>query len=173
MSFNIYRIAPFVLALFALSSGHAAGLDFKLFDTQGVQHRLSDYRGKWVVVNYWATWCPPCLEEIPELEDFHTRHRDDVVVLGVNSEDIPVEKLREFVEEHFISYPVLLGGSSDETPFGLLSGRPTTFLISPAGEVAASHLGQVDGASIEEFIKSQPKAAKPHTASAGKSSGVN
>ena len=164
MSFNFYRSPSLFLALCLASAVCAQGIDFALPDINGVKHKLSDYRGKWVVVNYWATWCPPCLEELPELDAFHSRHKGkNALVLGVNMEDIPLDELREFVDEHFINYPVLLGGNSEETAFGPLPGLPVTYLISPTGEVAASHLGRVDAASIEEFIRdnSPAEAARP------------
>ncbi|HWQ94453.1 MAG TPA: TlpA disulfide reductase family protein [Gammaproteobacteria bacterium] len=159
MSFNFYRRIVIIVSLSMAACTQALSADFTLPDIDGVKHTLSDYRGKWVVVNYWATWCPPCLDELPELDAFHSRHKGkDALVLGVNMEDIPLDKLREFVDEHFINYPVLLGGNREETAFGPLPGLPVTYLISPTGEVAASHLGRVEAASIEEFIRDNSPA---------------
>lgn len=148
------------------------GNDFALPDVNGVSHKLSDYRGKWVVVNYWATWCPPCLEEIPELVMFHDKHKNrNAMVLGVALEDIGVQALRKFMDEHMMDYPVLLGGSTYDSPLGPVRGLPVTYLIAPNGEIAASHLGRIDAASIERFIASSaarfrlkagsPTAGKP------------
>ena len=78
---------------------HGGQDDFTLPDIDGRAHSLSDYRGKWVLVNYWATWCPPCLEELPELEVFHTNAEGKAVVLGVNMEEIDEPQLRAFVEQ--------------------------------------------------------------------------
>jgi peroxiredoxin len=141
-----------------------AAVDFALPDIYGVKHSLSDYRGKWVVVNYWATWCPPCLEEIPELDAFHLKHKHkDAVVLGVNREDIDPASLREFVDDHFISYPILTTDPEQSLPLGPNLGLPTTYLISPQGEIAASHLGAVSAAQIEKYIYSKTKSAKKET----------
>jgi peroxiredoxin len=138
--------------LLLLTGGAAANPDFTLLDLDGKTHRLSDYRGKWVVVNYWATWCPPCLEEIPELVDFHDRHKDlDAVVLGVNMEQVTLDKLRQFVEEYFISYPVLPGTPSMAT-VGPVRGLPTTYLVAPDGRVVARQVGGITAAGIETFI---------------------
>ena len=92
-----------------------------------MEHKLSDYRGKWVVVNYWATWCPPCLTEIPELVDFHEDHKDkDAVVVGVNFENIGVNGLKQFVDEYFMNYPVLRTKPGPNSALGPIPGLPPT-----------------------------------------------
>lgn len=136
----------------------AESVKFTATDINGKVHQLSDYKGKWVIVNYWATWCPPCLDEIPELVEFHEQHRDkDAVVLGVNLEEISTAELKNFVDQYFISYPVLTAEQTMSTPFGNIYGLPTTFLVSPDGEVLASKTGGVTQqdleASIREFSK--------------------
>lgn len=144
-----------VLALLSLNAA-AEPVDFTLPDAQGVEHKLSDYRGKWVVVNYWATWCPPCLTEIPELVDFHEDHKDkDAVVLGVNFEDIGANGLKQFSEEYFMNYPVLRRKPAANSELGPIPGLPTTYLVSPSGEVIARQVGPVTAKLIAEFIAQQ------------------
>jgi thiol-disulfide isomerase/thioredoxin len=131
-------------------------MDFTLPDLEGKNHKLSDYRGKWVVVNYWATWCPPCLKEIPDLIEFHEAHKTkDAVVIGVDFEDIAVKELTEFVDEYFIDYTVLRQKPAARSDLGLISGLPTSFLISPEGELIARQTGPVSAKMIEDFIKKQ------------------
>lgn len=131
----------------------AEPVQFSLTDLNGKSHTTKDYAGKWVVVNYWATWCPPCLDEIPELVEFHDKHKDkDAVVLGIDFEEIDDKYLRQFVDEHFISYPVIKSKPSSRSPFGLIHGLPTTFLLSPTGEVVASKTGSVTLKDLEESI---------------------
>jgi len=131
----------------------AEPVQFSLIDLNGKNHTLKDYAGKWVVVNYWATWCPPCLDEIPELVEFHDKHKDkDAVVLGIDFEEVDDKYLRQFVEENFISYPVLKSKPAARSPFGLIHGLPTTFLISPKGEVVASKTGGVTLKDLEDSI---------------------
>ncbi len=167
MRVNFCRYILILFAALWVSSAVAKGNDFALPDTEAVSHKLSDYRGKWVVVNYWATWCPPCLQEIPDLVMFHDRHKDkDAVVLGVVMEDIDVSSLREFMDDHLMDYPVLRGGARYDSPLGPVDGLPVTYLIAPNGEIAAQHLGRIDAASIEAFIKSPPPQFR---VSAGKS----
>lgn len=149
----MFRILVLSAALIS-PLAQAEPVDFSLPDVQGGQRSLSEFRGKWVVVNYWATWCPPCLEEIPDLVAFHERHQGkDAVVLGINYEDIPQEQLRAFVDEYFISYPVLRNGDIQPPNERLaVGGLPTTYIISPDGVPVARQIGTITGADIEQFM---------------------
>ncbi|MFN2308778.1 MAG: TlpA family protein disulfide reductase [Gammaproteobacteria bacterium] len=156
---TLFRILALLAAL-SSPLAQAEPVDFTLPDVQGVQRSLSEFRGKWVVVNYWATWCPPCLEEIPDLVAFHERHQDtDAVVLGINYENIPEAHLRAFVDEYFISYPVLRNGDI-RPPHERLSvgGLPTTYIISPEGEPVARQVGTITSEDIESYIERQTHA---------------
>ena len=125
-----------------------------LTDLQGVEQSLSDYRGKWVIVNYWASWCPPCLEEIPELVQFHNDHKNrDAVVWGINREDISLANLKVFVEKQNISYPLFQVPSDSDSALGPVVTIPTTYLVSPKGEVVARHVGFVTVKKLENFIQ--------------------
>lgn len=134
---------------------HAADDDFTLPDLEGRDHSLSDYRGRWVLVNYWATWCPPCLEELPELEVFHRGADGKAVVLGVNMETIDHLRLRDFVERQFLSFPILIASErpSAEQLIGPVEGLPTSYLVAPDGEVVARQVGQVTAEAISAFIQ--------------------
>jgi len=134
---------------------HAKPVDFSLPGLDGQQYQLSDYRGKWVLVNFWATWCPPCLEEMPDLEIFHNKHKDDkAVVLGINMEDISQTKLKKFIEQQFVSYPILIMDRQSQLPFGRVQGLPTSFLIAPDGSIVARQVGVVTASAIEKFMLS-------------------
>lgn len=147
----------YVVALFALCVAlPVMAMDAEFVDLSGKKVKLSDYRGKWVVVNYWATWCPPCVKEIPELATFHEAHRDkDAVVLGVNHQDNDPAEVKKFMDGYLATYPILRteGSLSNRTPFGTLKGLPTTFMITPDGELIAARTGIVDQATLEKFIK--------------------
>jgi thiol-disulfide isomerase/thioredoxin len=129
-------------------------VDEPLSGLDGSNHRLSDYRGNWVVVNYWATWCPPCLEEMPELNLFHEINSDNgIIVVGINLEDVTNERLRRFVADHSITFPILRPENSSAPPFGPIPGLPTTLLLSPQGELVARKVGRVTTASLERMIE--------------------
>ncbi len=141
------------LALGPLSCTGSEPVDFTLPDLDGRERSLSEFRGKRVVVNYWATWCPPCREEMPELEVFHNSHKDDdAVVIGVNMESISAERLRAFLEEQFISFPVLRDRSRPHTELGSIPGLPTSYLVSPEGRLVARQVGPLTRQQLEDFI---------------------
>ena len=150
-------------ALLSLTNAQAKErFDVEFVDMQGNPVKLSDFKGKWVVVNIWATWCPPCIKEMPDLTFFHEKHKEDkAIVLGVNFERSSVEKINNFTEELMISFPIVRFANVDlngnRTPFGPLRGLPSTYMVSPTGEVVAGRAGLVDQKVLEEFIKTYEK----------------
>ena len=113
---------------------------------------LADHRDKWVVVNFWATWCAPCLKEMPELSALDAMN-EHVEVIGLAYEDIDVAAMREFLASHPVVYPIAIVDvyappADFETPRGL----PMTYLVAPGGKVAERFLGPVTAADIEQAI---------------------
>lgn len=151
----MFKFNFLVILLLSVSSASLADSpDFALRDLNGKIHHLSDYRGKWVVVNYWATWCPPCLEEIPELEDFYSEHhKRDAIVVGINYEETSPAYLKSFVDENMISYPILRADLSRPPVFGRLNGLPTSFIVSPQGKLVKTKIGSVSKSYLENVIK--------------------
>jgi thiol-disulfide isomerase/thioredoxin len=138
----------------SLATAADAPVEFTLPDLEGNAHPLEQYRGKWVVVNYWATWCPPCLEEIPDLVDFHDRHKErEAVVVGVNYEDIGSAQLAAFLNRLLVSYPVLRADPFEDSPLGPIPGLPTTFIIDPDGHAVARQVGPITGEQLEAYIE--------------------
>ena len=147
-------------------------VDFSLPDADGELHRLSDHRGKWVVINFWATWCGPCMVEIPELMQFHERHKDDdAIVIGVNFEEIETPDLVKFIAEMGINYLVVRAGDTPILPFEPLKGLPSTFFVDPHGEYVASHVGPVTAAAIEDFLAREAQRAAEKSSSSGAPAG--
>jgi thiol-disulfide isomerase/thioredoxin len=146
-----------VLIIFLVLSAvvmNARAIDMPLKGLDGSMVNLQDFEGKWLVVNYWATWCGPCLEEMPELQAFHDDNADKTaMVIGINSEYIAPEQLQEFLENYFITYPIFLSAPTQKSELGLIPGIPTTFLVTPAGKVVARQIGTITGEMIERFIQ--------------------
>ena len=131
---------------------HSAG--FTLEDISGKTHRLSDYREKWVLVNFWATWCPPCLDEIPELVSLHAAHKDkDLVVIGIAMASGSRFKVAHFAEAHAINYPIIMGNRKTAAQIGAVDALPVSYLYSPTGKQVNRHAGVVTRADIEAYIK--------------------
>ena len=129
-------------------------VDFTLQQLHGETVSLSDFRQKWIVLNYWATWCAPCRKEIPDLSSLHEA-REDIVVLGLAFEDTEMENFDEFLEEFHPSYPILLVDVyAPPEPFGAPKVLPTTIILNPEGYPVKTYLGPVTREDIESFIDS-------------------
>jgi peroxiredoxin len=152
---TLFLRSVFLVALWTACATGLAATEFELEDVDGQTYRLSDYRGQWVVVNFWATWCPPCLEEIPDLIKFHDSHKDtDAVVLGINfGEELSDGELQRFTQQLNINYPILKASPTIEKEVGPIEGMPTSYLVDPAGELAAWIEGRVTARQIEDFIR--------------------
>ncbi|MCP5245340.1 MAG: TlpA family protein disulfide reductase [Burkholderiales bacterium] len=127
---------------------------FQFQDTDGRIHTLADYKGRWVIINFWATWCPPCLEEIPDLIALY-EDRDDVMVIGVAMEFSDPSVVMAFVESMSITYPTILGNRRIASQLDDISMLPSTYFFDPEGKPAARKLGLVTRESIETFINTR------------------
>jgi peroxiredoxin len=142
-----------VATLILLSGSQVRAIDYELPDVNGQIQSLDQYEGKWVIVNYWATWCGTCLKELPDLVAMHENNKDkDIVVVGVNFESIDSDRLKEFVAEQLITYPVLHSEPVRVTPIGKVPALPTTYIIDPEGKVVAGEVGLVTRQNLEDYI---------------------
>ncbi|AMJ57564.1 MULTISPECIES: TlpA disulfide reductase family protein [Stenotrophomonas] len=118
----------------------------------GKTYDLASHRGQWVVVNFWATWCAPCLQEMPELSALHAM-RSNVEVVGLAYEDIELDEMQAFLKEHPVAYPIaIIDTFSPPKDFATPRGLPMTYLIGPDGKVARQFLGPVNAREVEEAI---------------------
>lgn len=142
-------------ALLALcfSANVFAQASFVLEDTTGKRLALNDYRGKWVVVNYWATWCPPCLEEIPDLVNLYDQRKDkDLVVIGIAFEYKSRQEVADYVDDMLMSYPIVLGNPQVAQQIGSAEVLPTTYIYDPQGKLVKTHRGLITRQYIERLI---------------------
>lgn len=121
---------------------------------EGGEGSLEDYRGGWVLLNIWASWCEPCKDESPALESFARRHRDRITVLGIDTKDLSRDALG-FMREFNIRYPQLRDASGDYADGELkTTGVPESFLVDPEGNLAAHFPGPFrDEAAVEDFAR--------------------
>ena len=136
-------------------NGGTANLDFTLTDMHGAQVRLADYKGKVILLNFWATWCGPCKVEIPDFVEVYAEYRDrGLEILGVlNLDDPSPDELRAFAAQYKMNYPVLRGTDEFEAAHGPIYGLPTTFLIDRQGGICAKHMGPVNKEIVEREIQ--------------------
>lgn len=127
--------------------------DFLLKDMVGIKHQLSQYKGKWVLVNYWATWCPPCLEEVPDIVSLYEHHRKmDLMVLGVVFDYKDVQEVAKYVDDMLISYPIVLGDDAVIAQIGSAEVLPTTFIYNPQGRLVNIKHGLITKQYVEKMI---------------------
>ncbi|HNV88465.1 MAG TPA: TlpA disulfide reductase family protein [Methylotenera sp.] len=134
--------------IFALAAN-----SFALKDTEGKKHTLSQYKGKWVIVNYWATWCPPCLEEVPDLVALYdSRKNKDVMIIGVAFDYQSAKEVAEYVDDMLMSYPIVLGDDEVTKQIGNVEVLPTSYIYNPRGELVKTKRGLVTKQYLESLM---------------------
>lgn len=131
-----------------------AAPDFNLLTLDGQKVKLSDYRGKAVLLNFWATWCPPCKVEMPWFVDLQKQYaKDGLVVLGVAMDDSEPAQIGKFASELGVNYTVLLGTDKVSDDYGDVQYLPTTFFIGRNGAIVDKLTGLLDRKDIEDDVK--------------------
>jgi cytochrome c biogenesis protein CcmG/thiol:disulfide interchange protein DsbE len=122
---------------------------FTVTDLNGKTISSADLRGKVVFVNFWATWCPPCRAEIPDLIKLQDKYRDSVVVLGISEDEAPAESVKAFVAQQKMNYPVVMTTPELAKIFKGVVALPTTFVIDRDGNLAQRHVGLLNAGETE------------------------
>lgn len=134
----------------AAQTGRAAP-DFELAAIEGGTGRLSDHRGKFVLVNFWASWCPPCRGETPDLQALSERAKGSLIVIGVNQQE-RLEEARAFAGQFGVTYPVLLDSSGEVSEaYRVGTNLPMSYLVDPAGVIQKVYLGALDARELAEI----------------------
>ncbi len=134
--------------------GHetVAAPDFTLQTLDGEEVSLSDYRGKLVMLNFWATWCPPCNAEMPDLQHYYEQHQDeDFIILGINYEGSP-EEVGDFVKKYDVTFPILLDSDGRIAQLFGVQGLPTSFFVDKEGNVLGYQPGPVTKEMLEQGL---------------------
>ncbi|MDQ3070630.1 MAG: TlpA family protein disulfide reductase [Acidobacteriota bacterium] len=137
------------------AEAEVAQLDLKLRDMNGAEVNLADFRGKPLLLNFWATWCPPCLEEIPYFNELATKYKDEgLVILGISTDDTAAQ-LKPFAAEKHMNYPVLVGLDEPavERAFGPMWAIPVTIFVKKDGTVCKTHKGTQSKEFFEQHVK--------------------
>jgi thiol-disulfide isomerase/thioredoxin len=122
---------------------------FSVTDLDGKTVSSDSWRGKVVFVNFWATWCPPCRAEIPDLVALQKEYRDQIVVIGISEDEGPVEGVRQFAAEHGVNYPIAMVTPEMRKIFKGIAALPTTFVIDREGRLVQKHVGQLNPVRTE------------------------
>lgn len=135
-----------------IAAAPAANPELKVTTLDGKPFDLAAQRGKWVVVNYWATWCVPCIKEMPDISAF-VKSRKDVAAIGLAFEDTEKKDIEAFLRKHPVEYPVAqVDVTEPPKDFDPPKGLPTTYLIAPDGHIAHRFVGPVDAAKLNAAI---------------------
>ena len=137
-----------------MANAKPANLDFTMPDLNGKKVSLSSFKGKVILLNFWATWCGPCKAEVPAFVELQEKYKNDLVVVGYSVDD-DAPKAAAFAKEYKVNYPILLGEEREDVQdaYGPIWGIPASFIISKEGKVCKKHLGIATKAQFEKDIK--------------------
>ncbi len=136
---------------------------FAAADLDGRSVSIAGLRGKVVVVNFWATWCPPCRAEIPDLIALQEKYRESLQVIGVSQDEVPAEQVKRFAVEHGMNYPVVMTSGEIEKLFPGVHALPTSFILDREGRLVQKHVGMLNAALTE--LETRSLAGLPVNAS--------
>ena len=140
--------------------------EFALKDVNGATVKLADYKGKVVLLNFWATWCVPCKAEMPWFQEFEKNYKDrGFAVLGASLDEDGWQVVKPYIDEHKLNYRIIVASPEMAQLYGVVDALPTTFVIDQQGRIAATHTGLVSKAlyakQIEQLLETNHAALRP------------
>jgi peroxiredoxin len=153
-SITVVFIIALSISLFTAATAQKKAPNFSLKTGDGKTYELYQNKGKVIILNFWATWCGPCRQEIPDFVELYKKYKDQgVVIVGVSLDKDGWEKVNPFVKQNNINYPVVLDNGTVASSFGKIQFIPTTFIIDPSGTIVDEHTGVMTKAMLEAKIK--------------------
>jgi len=141
--------------------GAKSAPSFTLQDLNGKTVSLSDFKGKVVVLDFWATWCPPCVKEIPHFIELHEQYKDKgFAIVGISVDRGGISVVKSFVQKYRVNYPILMTDGQVDKAYGGIPSIPTTFVIDSAGNIRQKYVGYREKAVFEADIKALLAEAK-------------
>ena len=139
----------------AVENSESSGLapNFDLTSTDGKNIKLSDFKGKVVIVDFWATWCPPCRKGIPDLIELQKEFKNNLVVIGISLDQDTKSDVVPFIKKYGINYPIVYGTNQVIMDYGSINAIPTSFVINKEGKIVDKHIGLVPKSVLESKIK--------------------
>jgi thiol-disulfide isomerase/thioredoxin len=152
-TFKTFAIAACLLATFTQAAQAAKAPAWELSDPHGKPVKSSDFAGKVVILDFWATWCPPCKAEIPGFIELQEKYRDKgLVIVGVSLDEQGPAVVKPFMQQFKINYPIVMGDEKTAQDFGGVTAIPTTFIIDKAGNIVKKHVGFAPKENFEKEI---------------------
>ncbi len=125
--------------------------DFELVNLEGRTIKLSELRGKIVILNFWATWCEPCKLEMPFFEELHKKGMANLEILGINFDE-PASRVEEFVKEYSVQFPILLDPGAEIQKLFRVRGYPTTLIVDKDGIIRYHHIGLITEDQLNHYL---------------------
>jgi thiol-disulfide isomerase/thioredoxin len=164
-----------------LSSGAGLTLQFSdhpvaapamaVADLDGQPLSLQQIHGKVILVNFWATWCGPCREEIPTLVALQDHYRDQLLIVGLSIDERPASEVKDFARQFAVNYPIAIADESVQKAFGGISSVPATFVLNPSGQIVQRHVGTLDPRRTEHEVRALAGLPTPATVQQVKDTG--
>lgn len=149
-----------LIFLSCLALGSCSQQESVYHDTKGNLLHTSDFKNKWIILNYWADWCDSCMKEVPELNQYYQHNQNkNIVILSTNYDHLPETDLKQAISKANIAYPVMIEDIGKQWQIDSIDVLPTTFIINPDGQVVKKIVGAASEKSIAELVKTLQQQA--------------